>query len=136
MWRLGAPRSNTGRVRAHQESEGPIRYGGSWVAAASALPLAADAIRPRPVAHLVAAGVRRPRRLAALIALLVRTPTEHVALSGTPAGQALDEYFRQRSMWVVPRKRFCRGVLLLPTDHASYVRGRHRQCAGKAYQDR
>jgi len=124
----GAPRSNTGQVSAsHQRSEGRLRYGGAWVSAASALPLTADAIRPRSVAHLVAAGVRRPRRLAGLIALLVQTPTEYVALSGTPAGQALDEYFRQRSMWVVPRKRFCRGVLLLPTNHASYLRGRHRQ---------
>jgi hypothetical protein len=127
MWRLGTPPSNTGQVRAHKESEGPIRYGGSWVAAASALPLQVDAIRPGPLARLIAAGLRRPRRLAALIALLVRTPKEYVILSGTSAGQALDEYFSQRSLWVIPRRRFCRGVLLLPSDHGAYLRGCRRQ---------
>ena len=124
----GAPRPHSGRITSSEtESDGRIRYAGPWVSAASALPLTADAIRPRPVARLVAAGVRRPRRLAALIALLLRTPTEYVDLSGTTAGQALSEYFSQRAMWVVPRKRFCRGVLLLPGDHAVYLRGPRRQ---------
>jgi hypothetical protein len=50
-----------------------------------------------------------------------------VALSETSTGQALREYFSQRSLGVLPRKRFFRGVLLLPTDHAEYIRGRRRQ---------
>jgi hypothetical protein len=109
------------------EPDRRLRYGGPWVVAASALPLDAHAIRPRPVARLVAAAVRRPRRLVALIALLLRTPTEYVALSATPAGQALDEYFGGRAWWVLPRQRFCRGLLRLPLDHADYLRGRRRQ---------
>jgi len=130
----GAPRSENGRLEASEGSEASetecdarVRYGGPWVSAASALPLMPDAMSPLPVARLVAAGVRRPRRAAALIGLLLRTPTEHVDLSRTPAGHALDDYFSQRSLGVIPRKRFCRGVLLLPGDHAAYLRGRRRQ---------
>lgn len=103
------------------------RYGGAWMSAASALPLKADAIRPRPLARLLAACVRRPLRLAALIALLLRIPTERVVLSETMNGEALGEYFRQRAMGIVPRKRFFRGVLLLPPEHAAYLRGPQRQ---------
>jgi hypothetical protein len=110
-----------------RESDGRVRYGGAWVSAASGLPLDAGALRPRPLGRFIAAAVRRPRRLSALIALLLRTPTEYVALSETSAGQALDEYFSQRSVWVVPWNRFCRGVLVLPPDHVSYLRGRRRQ---------
>jgi hypothetical protein len=73
------------------------------------------------------AGARRPRRLAALILLLLRTPRVYVALSGSPAGQALDEYFNQRSMGILPKTRLCRGILVLPRDHADYLRGRRRQ---------
>jgi hypothetical protein len=112
---------------AKREPDRRIRYGGAWVSAASALPLNANAIRPRPVARLVAASVRRPQRLAVLIALLLRTPTERVVLSETTTGQVLDEYFSQRAMWVVPRKRFFRGTLLLPEDHEIYLGGRHRK---------
>jgi hypothetical protein len=112
---------------AKREPDRRIRYGGAWVSAASALPLNAGALRPRPVARLLAACARRPKRLAALIALLLRTPTEHVVLSGTTAGQALSEHFSLRAMWVVPRKRFFRGMLLLPEDHEIYVGGRHRK---------
>ncbi len=109
------------------EPPGRTRYGGPWFSAASTLPFIGDAIGLRSTARLIAASLRRPRRLVALIALLARTPTEYVALSGTSAGQALNDYFRQRSLRVVPRKRFCRGVLLLPRDHADYLRGRRRQ---------
>ncbi len=97
------------------------------MSAASSLPLIADGIRPRPVARLVSASVRQPRRLAALIRLLLRIPTEQVVLSETTSGQALGDYFRQRAMGVVPRKRFFRGVLLLPEDHAVYMGGGHRK---------
>jgi len=122
-----APCSQDGEITASMRSDERIRYGGAWMSAASALPLNGDAIRPRPVARLIAAAARRPRSLAALLALLVRTPTERIPLSGSTAGQALDAYFKQRSMGIVPRKRFCRGVLVLPPDHAVYLRGRRRQ---------
>ena len=112
---------------AKSEADRRLRYGGAWVSAASALPLNANAIRPQPVARLISACMRRPRRLTALIALLLRTPTERVVLSGTTTGQILSEYFSQRAMGVVPRKRFLRGVLLLPQEHAAYIAGRHRK---------
>lgn len=127
----GAPRPENGRLEASEISEtecdGRVLYGGPWVSAASALPLMPDTMRPLPAARLVAAGMRRPRCAAALIGLLLRTPTERIDLSRTPAGQALDDYFSQRSLGVIPRKRFCRGVLLLPGDHDEYLRGRRRQ---------
>jgi hypothetical protein len=62
-----------------------------------------------------------------LIALLVKTPPAYVVLSGSSRGQALEKHFRQRLMGIVPVTRFCRGVLLLPKDHAAYLRGRRRQ---------
>ena len=75
----------------------------------------------------MAAAVRRPKCLTALILLLLRTPRLHVALSGSPAGLALKEYFNQRSLRILPRTRLCRGILLLPRDHREYLRGRRRQ---------
>jgi hypothetical protein len=73
----------------------------------------------------MAVAVRRPRRLAALIALLMRTPRAYVNLSGSSTGQALDRYFNQRRLGIL-KNRLCRGVLLLPGDHADYLRGRRR----------
>ena len=107
--------------------DGRIRYGCPWVSAASALPLEGNAIRPRRIARFTAAAVRRPRRFAALIMLLVRTPRAYVVLSGSAAGQALYKYFNRRLLGVVPSTRFCQGVLLLPNNHADYLRGRRRQ---------
>lgn len=104
-----------------------LRIGGAWVSAASGLPLTGHAIRPLPVARLVAAALRRPGRFAALVALLARTPTEHVVLSNTTAGRALGEYFSLRAMGAVPRKRLCRAVLVLPDEHATYLSGRRRK---------
>ncbi len=112
---------------SQREPDGRLRYGGPWFLEASALPLIGDAIGVRSVARLVAAAMRRPLRVVALSALLVRTPREYVDLSQTAAGQALGEYFGERSFCVLPRKRFFRGVLLLPSDHADYIRGRRRQ---------
>jgi hypothetical protein len=59
--------------------------------------------------------------------LLLRTTSEELVLSASSAGQALDEYFNKRSLAVFPQNQFCRGVLLLPGDHAEYLRGRSRQ---------
>jgi hypothetical protein len=121
-------RSGDGEItKAKRAADDRIRYGGAWVTAASALPLNANAVRPRPVARLAAAALRRPQRLAAMIALWLRTPTERVVLSETSTGRVLSEYFSQRAMGILPRKRFFRGMLLLPEDHAAYVGGRHRK---------
>jgi len=109
------------------ESDRRLRYGGSWISAASALPLNGDLTEPRSLARLAAASARRPKRLAALIALVVRTPREYVVLSGSSAGQVLDHYFNRRSLGVLTPNRLCRGVLVLPQDHAADLRGRRRQ---------
>jgi hypothetical protein len=115
-------RSQDGELtRIEKDPDGRTRYGGAWVSAASALPLRQSR------AHIIATAIRRPRRLAALAALLIRTPRAYVVLSGSSAGQALEDYFNQRSLGVLPVTRFCRGVLLLPRDHADYLRGRRRQ---------
>lgn len=102
-----------------------LRYGGVWFSAASALPLDGGLARPRLWARFMAAAVRRPAGLIALIALLVRTPREYVALSGSYTGQALERYFNQRRLGIL-KNRLCRGVLLLPQDHADYLRGPRR----------
>jgi hypothetical protein len=102
-------------------------YGDSCFEAASALPLDSGLGRPRRFAGLLAAIVQRPRRVIALIRLIARTRSERIRLSDSPAGQALRHHFDQRFLGLLPQNRLCRGVLLLPNDHASYLRGRHRQ---------
>jgi len=67
----------------------------------------------------------QPRALGALIALLLRTPREYVLLSGSCPGRALDRYFNQRRFGIL-KNRLCRGVLVLPEEHAEYLRGRQR----------
>jgi hypothetical protein len=111
---------------SERESDCRVRYGSSWVSAASALPLDGGISRPRPMARLIAAAVLRPRRLTALIVLILRIRREYVVLSESRAGQALDAYFNER-LFGIPRNRFCRGVVLLPQDHADYLRGRRRR---------
>ena len=48
-------------------------------------------------------------------------------MSTSVTGTALRTYFNQRHFGVFPQNRLCRGVLVLPEDHAEYLRGRHRQ---------
>jgi hypothetical protein len=67
----------------------------------------------------------RPRRLVAVIALLLRTPKEFVVLSESCTGQALDRYLNRRRLGIL-KNRLCRGVLLLPEEHADYLRGPRR----------
>lgn len=102
-------------------------YTGSWFAAASALPLDGGLFRPRRLATLVAASLRRPGQALALLVVLSRTPSERVVLSTSVTGQALIEYFGERSFGVFPQNRLCRGVLVLPDHHSDYLRGRRRQ---------
>jgi hypothetical protein len=121
-----APGSRNSGMRApDRKPDCRLRYGGPWFSAASALPLDGSLTRPRNLARLMAAAVRRPRRLMALIALLAQTPREYVVVSGSCTGQALHRYFNQRRLGIFTN-RLCRGVLLLPDDHADYLRGRRR----------
>jgi hypothetical protein len=72
------------------------------------------------------AALLRPSRAAALVVLLFGTRSEQVPLSSSLTGRALSAYFDERSLGIFPRNRLCRGLLMLPKDHADYVRGRHR----------
>jgi hypothetical protein len=103
------------------------RYRGTWFSAACSLRLDAGLGHPRRLAGLLAAAMLRPRQFAALIALLLTTPSERVPLTNSAAGRALARYFDERFLRVFPRNRLCRGVLLLPSDHSAYLRGRQRQ---------
>ena len=94
--------------------------------AVSALPITGRLSRPDRFARLLAAAVRRPRRLAALVVLLLKTRSEHPPLSPSPAGRTLALYFGERFLGVFPQNRLCRAVLLLPSDHAEYLRGRRQ----------
>jgi hypothetical protein len=73
------------------------------------------------------AATGRPRQGIALFGLLRGTTSESVTLSDSRSGQVIREYFSRRSLGVLPVTRFCRGVLVLPRDHAEYLRGRRRQ---------
>jgi hypothetical protein len=73
------------------------------------------------------AAVRRPARFAALLLLLLRTSPEYLSLTDSAAGHAIGAYFNGRSRRLLPQNRFCQGVLILPSDHAAYLRGRRRQ---------
>jgi hypothetical protein len=61
------------------------------------------------------------------VGLLALTPTEHVSLSASEAGAALRRYLNERFLGVFPQNRLCRGVLVLPPEHKTYLSGRHRQ---------
>lgn len=122
------PRSKYSEARGTEsESDCRAQYRSRWFSAASDLPLTGFFTSPGTLARFVAAAVRRPRLLAALIVLLLRTPREYVVLSRSCTGQDLHRYFNQRRLGVLPKNRLCRGVLLLPQDHADYLRGRRRQ---------
>ena len=127
LFKIGRRRQGDGTGAAVHEPNDRLRYGGPWFSAASDLPLERHQIRFGYLATLAAAAVRRPRRVAALFGVLLGTRSEAVFLSGSLAGEALREYFNQRSLGVFPQNRLCRGVLLLPRDHTEYLRGRRRQ---------
>jgi hypothetical protein len=106
---------------------GAARYAGPWFEAARMLGLRAGLGQPDRLGAFVVAALSRPTRLAALAGLLALTPTESVAISCSDAGAALRRYLDERFLGVFPQNRLCRGVLLLPRDHRSYLVGRHRQ---------
>jgi len=103
------------------------RYAGPWFEAARMLGLRAGLGQPDRLAAFVVAALSRPTRLAALGGLLALTPTESVVISCSDAGAVLRRYLDERFLGVFPQNRLCRGVLVLPPDHRSYLVGRHRQ---------
>lgn len=114
-------------MTSHTSTDTRLEYGGARFLAASALPLEGGLTRPQRLASLVATALLRPQQGAALIRLVFSTRSERVALSTSLTGQALNAYFSQRSLGLFPQNRLCRGVLILPTHHADYLRGRRRQ---------
>jgi hypothetical protein len=61
-----------------------------------------------------------------LIALMFVIPRTRVCLSESPAGEQIRVHLRLRR-WGLPRFRLAQGVLHLPADFATYLRGRRRQ---------
>jgi hypothetical protein len=61
-----------------------------------------------------------------LIGLLCLAPRTRLSLSESPAGKCIRAHLRLRR-WGLPRFRLAQGVLHLPEDYASYLRGRKRQ---------
>lgn len=103
------------------------RYGGPWFLAASTLPVDGGLVGQGRLVRLLVAGLRRPSRFAALILLILRTESLAVRLSDSLAGRALGAYFNDRCVGLFPRNRLCQGVLVLPSHHPDYLRGRRRQ---------
>jgi hypothetical protein len=103
----------------------PFQYGGERFLAASRLlqrigPGQADADVDRSVPVALRAGI------AAAVRLPVSLPRLRVSLSDSPAGRRLRAHFRHR-MWGIPHTRLAQGVLTLPAEEGSYIRGRSRQ---------
>jgi hypothetical protein len=61
-----------------------------------------------------------------LIGLLCLAPRTRLNVSECPSGQRIRAHLRLRR-WGLPRFRLAQGVLHLPEDYASYLRGRRRQ---------
>jgi hypothetical protein len=61
-----------------------------------------------------------------LIGLLCLAPRARLNVSERPSGQRIRAHLRLRR-WGLPRFRLAQGVLHLPEDYASYLRGRRRQ---------
>jgi hypothetical protein len=97
---------------------GLARFGAAVYTAANALGMTVVTI---------GAGIYRPSRVLALIGLVARTQSETLWFSDSEAGRTLSEYFRRSCLGVVPLNRLCRGVLILPEQHADYLRGHRRE---------
>jgi hypothetical protein len=66
------------------------------------------------------------KQIPSLIRFLWTLPRTTVRLSNDPAGVAIAEHL-SLTRWGIPRFRLAQGVLYLPSDFASYLRGRRRQ---------
>jgi hypothetical protein len=65
-------------------------------------------------------------RVPVLVRFLWELPQTNVHLSDSPTGLAIAEHL-SLTRWGIPRFRLAQGVLYLPSDFASYLRGRRRQ---------
>ena len=74
--------------------------------------------------------LRRALAVIAQVPVLIRflrsLPRMNANLSDSPAGLAIAEHL-SLTRWGIPRFRLAQGVLCLPSDFASYLRGRRRQ---------
>src|ERR1700691_290963 len=97
-------------------------YGSPWLgratACASGLRYVSAQTLPRVPRSLL--------QLPYLIAFLLAIPRTQVRLSGGPSGERIRAHLQLRR-WGLPRFRLAQGVLHLPTDFATYMRGRRRQ---------
>jgi hypothetical protein len=70
--------------------------------------------------------LRALRQVPALVRFLWALPRTNVQLSDSPTGVAIAEHL-SLTRWGIPRFRLAQGVLYLPSDFATYLRGRRRQ---------
>jgi hypothetical protein len=70
--------------------------------------------------------LRALRQAPVLVRFLWGLPQTNVHLSDGPAGLAIAEHLSLKR-WGIPRFRLAQGVLYLPSDFATYLRGRRRQ---------
>jgi hypothetical protein len=97
-------------------------YGSRWLARASLCAYGLRYVRGHSLARLSASLLRLPQLLVFLWAI----PRVTVSLSETPTGVCIRRQLRLRR-WGLPRFRLAQGVLQLPEDYATYLRGRQRQ---------
>ncbi len=101
-----------------------LQYGGDVFCAASSL-----LSRAVPGAYAGERGERAcalPVEIAATALLLARLPTLDLRLSDSAPGERMRRHFDDR-IWGVLHSRLAQGVLVLPSEHGDYLRGRSRQ---------
>ncbi len=97
-------------------------YGSRWLSRASAC---ASGLRYVSI-HTLLCIPRSVLQLPYLIAFLFAIPRTEVRLSRCPSGERIRAHLRQRRCGL-PRFRLAQGVLHVPADYATYMRGRRKQ---------
>ena len=110
------------RLRGAGSGRRATSYGSRWLSQATACACDLRYVSARTLPRVPRSLLRLPY----LIAFLVAIPQTEVRLSEDPSGERIRAHLRLRR-WGLPRFRLAQGVLHVPADFATYMRGRRRQ---------
>jgi hypothetical protein len=99
-----------------------IGYGSRWLIRASMCAYGLRYLRGHSIARVPVSLMHLPY----LVIFLCVVPRVTLSPSESPAGECIRRHLRMRR-WGMPRFRLAQGVLHLPGDYATYLRGRQRQ---------
>ena len=97
-------------------------YGSRWLARASLCASGLRYVRGHSLTRLPTSLMRLPH----FIVFLCAIPRITLSPSEGPSGECIRRHLQLRR-WGIPRFRLAQGVLHLPDDYATYLRGRQRQ---------